>query len=59
MSRRLAIPAVLAASLTIAGCASKHELAECKGPLLVLNTDQWHPTASDVASLDKICPEGN
>ena len=51
--------AVIAALAAVSGCASKHELATCKGPLLVLNTDRWQPTASDVAALDKLCPEGN
>ena len=56
MFRCLVVLAVLG---FVSGCSSKHELAKCKGPLLVLNTNQWHPTASDVAALDKICPEDN
>jgi hypothetical protein len=48
---------VVALTVLLAGCSSKHELAKCKGPLLVLNTNHWQPTASDVAALNRICPE--
>jgi len=50
---------VVIVALATTACSSKHELAQCKGPLLVLNTNQWHPTASDVTALGKLCPEGN
>jgi outer membrane biogenesis lipoprotein LolB len=41
----------------LSACASQHELAKCKGPLLVLNSSHWQPSATDVAALDKLCPE--
>jgi hypothetical protein len=44
-------------ALIVSGCSSPHELAKCHGPLVVLNTDHWRPTATDVAALAQICPE--
>lgn len=57
MARRLAALMLLAALVATSGCAEQHKLAQCKGPLIVLNTSHWQPSASDVAALDKICPE--
>jgi hypothetical protein len=53
MFRCLVIVVVL-----VSGCASKHEFVmKCRGPLVVLNTDKWQPTQSDVAAFEKLCPE--
>lgn len=46
-----------AALLAASGCASRHELAGCRGPLVVMNTSHWTPSASDVAALATLCPE--
>ncbi len=40
-----------------AGCTSKHELAQCKGPLIALNSSRWAPSPDELAGLDKLCPE--
>jgi hypothetical protein len=53
MLRYLALIAVLA----VCGCTTPHKLAVCHGPLTVMNTSHWRPTASDVTALDQICPE--
>ncbi|MGI4814130.1 MAG: hypothetical protein ACRYGG_12485 [Janthinobacterium lividum] len=55
--RKAAIFTLLAAMATTAGCAEQHKLAQCKGSLVVLNSTHWQPSASDVAALDKLCPE--
>ena len=57
MARRFATLALLTALVATSGCAEQHKLAQCKGPLIVLNSAHWQPSASDVAALDKICPE--
>jgi len=53
--RRALIPLLILAAL--AGCASDHKLATCKGPLIVLNADRWHPTPEQMAAMSKACPE--
>ena len=53
MFRYLIVHVLLAA----AGCASKHELAKCKGPLIALNSSHWAPTPDELSALDKLCPE--
>jgi hypothetical protein len=55
MLRCLAVLIVLAAATT--GCTAKHDLAKCKGPLIVMNADKWRPSAMEIDALDKICPE--
>ncbi len=57
MARSFATLALLTALAATSGCAEQHKLAQCKGPLIVLNSAHWQPSASDVAALDKICPE--
>jgi hypothetical protein len=54
MFRCLIVLIVLAA----AGCTSKHELAQCKGPLIALNSSHWAPSPDELAVLEKLCPEG-
>lgn len=40
------------------GCSAKHEfVTKCKGPLVVLNTDKWQPTQTDITAFNKLCPE--
>jgi hypothetical protein len=51
--RCLAVVALVAVS----GCASKHELAKCKGPLIALNGDRWSPSEAEMTALAKLCPE--
>jgi hypothetical protein len=48
---------VLLLPLVVSACASPHKLARCYGPLVVMNTDKWRPSAMEIAALDKICPE--
>jgi hypothetical protein len=48
---------VIIISILVAGCASKHELAKCKGPLIALNSSHWAPTPDELSALDKLCPE--
>jgi hypothetical protein len=55
MFRRIVMP--LAVLLAIAGCASKHELAKCHGPLIAMNSDRWHPTDTELVALEELCPE--
>jgi hypothetical protein len=43
--------------MALSACTSKHELAKCKGPLIALNADRWHPTEAEMTALDKLCPE--
>jgi hypothetical protein len=43
--------------LGAAGCSSKHELAQCKGPLIALNSRHWAPSPDELVALDKLCPE--
>lgn len=54
MARAVSLALALAC---LSACAPQHELARCKGPLLVLNSSHWQPSASDIAALDKLCPE--
>ena len=44
-------------ALAAAGCASKHTLAACHGPLLALNAPHWQPSPAEMAALDQACPE--
>lgn len=53
--RRAAVP--FAVLTLLAGCASQHKIATCKGPLIVLNADQWHPTAEQMVALSNACAE--
>lgn len=55
MFRCLIVLIALAAS----GCASNHELAKCKGPLIALNPSHWSPTPDEMSALGKLCPEDN
>jgi hypothetical protein len=49
----------LIALTAFSGCAEKHEfVTTCRGPLVVLNTDKWQPSKTDVAVFESICPEG-
>jgi hypothetical protein len=48
---------VLLCLLTVSACASPHNLAKCHGPLVVMNTDKWRPSAMEIDALDKVCPE--
>jgi hypothetical protein len=49
---------VLLALLAVSACgAPKHDLAKCHGPLVVMNTDRWRPSAMEIDALDKVCPE--
>lgn len=57
MIRRIIIPITLLAAL--AGCGDKYIVAKCKGPLIALNADRWHPTDTEMAALSKLCPEDN
>lgn len=52
---RAIVPLAIMASL--AGCASEHKLATCKGPLIVLNADKWQPTAQQMTMLANACAE--
>jgi outer membrane biogenesis lipoprotein LolB len=47
----------IVAVMALSACASKHELAKCHGPLIAMNSDQWRPTALEMAELEKLCPE--
>jgi hypothetical protein len=47
---------ILLAVLGLGACTSPHKLAVCHGPLIVMNTDRWRPTAMEIDALDKICP---
>ena len=47
----------LIAALALAGCAQDHKLATCKGPLVALNSTDWHPTEAEMAALSAACPE--
>lgn len=40
--------AVMLVVLVVAGCASPHKLAECRGPKFPLNLGMWQPTAEDM-----------
>jgi hypothetical protein len=48
---------ILVLSIAISGCTSKHELARCKGPLIVMNQDHWQPSPLEIDALGKLCPE--
>jgi hypothetical protein len=48
---------IVCMTLLVASCDSPHQLAKCKGPLIVMNADHWRPTATEVDALDKLCPE--
>jgi hypothetical protein len=48
---------VLLSSLGVSACATPHKLAQCHGPLVVMNTDKWRPSAMEIDALDKVCPE--
>ena len=48
---------IVLVALAAAGCASRHELAKCKGPLIALNSSHWTPTPDELSALDKLCPE--
>jgi hypothetical protein len=48
---------ILLCLLTVTACASPHKLARCHGPLVVMNTDKWRPSAMEIDALDKVCPE--
>jgi hypothetical protein len=47
---------LLAFALALCACSNPHKLAVCHGPLVVMNTDKWRPTAMEIDALDKICP---
>jgi hypothetical protein len=48
---------ILVVVTALGGCNSSHQLAKCHGPLVVLNTDKWQPTPTEVVALEKVCPE--
>ena len=48
---------ILLTLLGVGACTSPHKLAGCHGPLMVMNTDKWRPTAMEIDALDKVCPE--
>jgi len=56
MRRLVPLLAILA---VLVGCSNDHKLAACKGPLIVMNSDHWHPTPEQMDALSKACPEDN
>jgi len=50
-------PVLLALLAIVSACSSPHKLAVCHGPLVVMNTDKWRPSAMEIDALGKICPE--
>ena len=49
--------ALLALLPILAGCASDHKLAACKGPLVAMNAKHWHPSDAEMTALAAACPE--
>lgn len=45
---------VLALTLLAAGCAGKHELANCTGPLVALNAAHWQPTQPELDAIAQV-----
>lgn len=48
---------ILALALLASACSTPHQLAKCTGPLEILNPGQWQPTPTELAAIDKLCPE--
>jgi hypothetical protein len=55
--KEIAMKTLMIMLALLCSCSSKHELAKCKGPLIALNNDRWHPTDTEIVALDKLCPE--
>ncbi len=47
---------LLLLGLGLSACSS-HTMAECKGPILAMNTGQWQPTPQDVEAAKALCPK--